>query len=133
MGVASSADLYHWKHEHVFTVDTCPTSPESPYVLKRNGQYYMFYTNTGNPLQPCACYLISDNPVNGWRVPEDTLIKENATAAEVFEFKGKWYMSYINREINEIYLLCFCEFIWDKDGHFHLGERVNTNLNKKDK
>lgn len=124
MGIASSQDLYHWTDENVFNVANCSNPPESPYVLKRNGQYYMFYTNTVNTFQPCAYYLVSDDPVKGWRVPEDSFVKENATAAEIFEFNGKWYMSYIYREINEIYLLCFCEFFWHEDGHFHLGERV---------
>lgn len=119
-GILRSTDLLHWEDVGTFRMPNCLHAAESPFVIKRNGLYYFFYTSCGIG----TSYAISDNPVSGWKeigvlmgVDEKPL--DNAwvpSCAEVFEFHGKWYISCCLRQPGwEQYLELF-ELAWEPDG-----------------
>ena len=130
LGVASSTDMIHWKDEGAYCFDICDISLESPFVIKRNGKYYLFYTNCGHG----TAYAVSDDPICGWKSlgmlienPEGYVPINPAnvpSCAEVFCFKGKWYISSCLREAGcEQYLEIF-EFFWNDDGTVSIGKRI---------
>ncbi len=128
VGVASSYDMISWRDEGAYTFDICDAALESPFVMKRGGKYYMFYTNCGHG----TAYAVSDDPVKGWRslgmlMPWTVkpLCPANVpSCAEVFEFKGKWYISSCLREPGcEQYLEIF-SLEWNADGTVTVGERL---------
>ena len=123
--------MVSWRDEGAYTFDICDVALESPFVMKRGGKYYMFYTNCNYG----TAYAVSDNPIKGWRslgmlipwtVPP--LCPANVpSCAEVFEFKGKWYISSCLRELGcEQYLEIF-ELTWNEDGTVTVGERVQND------
>lgn len=128
VGIVSSYDMINWRDEGAYTFDICDVALESPFVMKRNGKYYMFYTNCNYG----TAYAVSDNPINGWRslgmlipwtVPP--LCPANVpSCAEVFEFNGRWYISSCLREPGcEQYLEIF-DLSWNEDGTVTVGKRI---------
>ena len=128
VGIASSKDMVNWTDRGAYRFDICDISLESPFVMKKNGKYYLFYTNCGHG----TAYAVSDNPVSGWKslgmlIPYTVppLCPANVpSCAEVFCFKEKWYISSCLREPGcEQYLELF-EIDWTEDGRVVLGNRV---------
>lgn len=128
VGVASSVDMYHWRDEGAYSFDICDTALESPFVMKRGGKYYLFYTNCNHG----TAYAVSNDPIKGWRslgmlIPYTVppLCPANVpSCAEVFEFKGEWYISSCLREPGcEQYLEIF-RLAWMPDGTVRIGERI---------
>ena len=101
---------------------------ESPFVMRHGGSYYLFYTDTGHG----TAYARSDDPVRGWErvgmllpwtVPPQCPANV-PSCAEVFEFKGQWYISSCLREPGcEQYLEIF-RITWEPDGSVRVGERI---------
>ncbi len=128
VGIASSLDMVRWKDEGAYSFDICDITLESPFVMKREGLYYMFYTNCGHG----TAYATSEDPVTGW-VSRGMLIPWTVpplcpanvpSCAEVFEFNGQWYISSCLREPGcEQYLEIF-ELRWLEDGGVSVGKRV---------
>lgn len=128
VGVASSVDMVSWHDEGAYEFDICDIALESPFVLKHSGKYYMFYTNCNHG----TAYAVSDDPVTGWKslgmlIPYTVppLCPANVpSCAEVFEFKGKWYVSSCLREPGcEQYLEIF-RLSWNEDGTVSVGKRL---------
>lgn len=128
LGVASSTDMINWKDEGAYCFDICDITLESPYVIKRDGKYYLFYTNCGYG----TAYAVSDNPINGWKglgmlmkADWEPINPANVpSCAEVFCFKDKWYISCCVRESGcEQYLEIF-ELFWNDDGSVSVGNRL---------
>lgn len=128
VGISSSEDMFHWKDEGAYTFDICDIALESPFLIKHDGRYYLFYTNAGYG----TAYAISDNPIRGWKSMGMLLepkVKPMCPAnvpscAEVFFFKGKWYISSAERQPGcEQYLEIF-EFFWHDDGSVSVGKRL---------
>lgn len=130
LGVASSTDMIHWEDEGAYCFDICDITLESPFVIKREGKYYLFYTNCGHG----TAYAVSDNPISGWQSlgmlienPKGYVPVNPAnvpSCAEVFCFKGKWYISSCLREPGcEQYLEIF-ELFWNGDGTVRVGKRI---------
>lgn len=120
MGIASTKDLYTWTDEGYFQLAQCKASPESPFVIKHNGIYYMFYTNCENQ---GTNYATSTNPISGW-VEHDQIIP-GVSCSEVFEFKGKWYISVCEHLGGGMHFLGFHEFAWNPDGSVSVSpERI---------
>ena len=128
VGVASSSDMINWRDEGAYTFNICDTALESPFVLKHGGKYYMFYTNCNHG----TAYAVSDDPVTGWKslgmlIPYTVppLCPANVpSCAEVFEFRGRWYISSCLREPGcEQYLEIF-ELTWNPDGTVTVGARI---------
>ena len=127
-GVSSSRDMYHWKDEGTFDFTICGHAPESPFLIKRNGTYYFFYTNCGKG----TAYATANNPLRGWTdrgmlIETKGLYTDSAhvpSCSEVFEFKGKWYISCAERHPGcEQYLELF-ELTWNDDLTVTVGKRV---------
>jgi predicted GH43/DUF377 family glycosyl hydrolase len=115
IGISSSTDLLNWKHAGIIRLEQShSTPPESPFVVKRDGKYYLFYTN----YRCGTTYAISDDPVKGWKeVPEDkaSLIRRSS-ASEIYQDDGKWYYSYITHLKNYFYLHGIRPLQWNADG-----------------
>lgn len=115
LGISSSADLLSWKDEGFIRVEnSLTTPPESPFVLKRNNLYYLFYTS----YKYGTVYLTSKNPVKGWtELPvEKMVLMSGISASEIYEYNGKWYMSYISHQKNGLHFFEIRELTWGKDG-----------------
>ena len=115
LGISSSTDLLQWKDEGFIRLEqSLTTPPESPYVLKHNGTYYLFYTN----YKYGTVYLTSKDPVKGWtELPVDKMVLMGSiSASEIYEDNGKWYMSYISHQKNGLHFFEIKELIWGKDG-----------------
>ena len=116
IGISSSTDLLNWKHAGIIRLDqSLSTPPESPFVVKRDGKYYLFYTNYGMG----TTYAISDDPVKGWKeVPPDQVKLMGRTgASEIYQDDGKWYYSYITHLKNSFYLFDIHPLQWGADGY----------------
>ena len=128
MGVASSKDLLHWEDLGASTELGTERAQESPYMIKRNGRYYLFFTDCD---RHGTAYAVSDNPLNGWQIKPgaEHMIKDDyVCASEVFEFKGRWYMSYAKWYIGELLgLIGFCEVFWEDDG-IRLGRDLSDKI-----
>lgn len=128
LGIASSRDMLSWQDRGAYTFDICDITLESPFVLKKDGKYYLFYTNCGHG----TAYAVSDHPVSGWQslgmllepqVPP--LCPANVpSCAEVFCYKDSWYISCAERQPGcEQYLEIF-ELAWQEDGRVRVGKRL---------
>lgn len=128
MGIASSKDLIHWKDEKQFLLKGCSHMPESPFVIKRNGKYYLFYTNCGKG----TCYAVADNVLGEYEVKELLIGGEKISedlahvpsCAEVFEFKGNWYITYATRLPGNEQYIELKEFFWNEDDSITIGKDV---------
>lgn len=117
IGVASSKDLYNWKDEgFVILKESMNTPPESPFVIKKNGKYYLFYTD----YKAGTVFAISDNPTTGFidAAPEIRTIIPSVSASEIYFSNGKWYISYISHEPNQLHFFEIMELLWNSDGTF---------------
>ena len=130
MGIASSTDLVHWKDEKQFLIEGCDHMPESPFVIRHGGRYYLFFTNVGRG----TAYAVSDSILGDWQVrglllTVDKLSEDLAhvpSCAEVFEFKGKWYISWCTRLPGNEQYLELKEFFWRPDGTVSVGRQIGT-------
>ncbi|MBO4326476.1 MAG: family 43 glycosylhydrolase [Clostridia bacterium] len=121
MGIAFSDDLYHWTDGVAFTIPNCNHMPESPFVMKRDGKYYMFFTNCGKG----TAFATSDYPDRGWEVlPDDKNLIFPGCTSEVFEFKGKWYISNAMWYGTGEQYLEITELFWNGDGTFSVGKTL---------
>jgi len=122
LGISSSTDLLHWKDEGFIRVEhSLNTPPESPFVLKRNNQYYLFYTS----YKYGTVYLTSKDPVKGWtELPvEKMVLMSGISASEIYEDNGKWYMSYISHQKNGLHFFEIRELVWGKNGEVTLKKQ----------
>ncbi len=115
LGIASSRDLLNWKDEGFRRLEhTLETPPESPFVVKRNGEYYLFYTNYKHGI----VYVRSPDPLHGWKEdPDDpqSIIK-GVSASEIFQAHGKWYITLISHMNNGLHFFEIRELLWKEDG-----------------
>lgn len=118
-GIASSVDLYNWEDRGCFALEQCKLSPESPFVIKHNGVYYLFYTNCQDQ---GTYYATSDDPVTGWI--EHGKIIDNVSCSEVFEFNGQWYITECAHLGCDMHFLGIHKFTWNDDGSVSVGEYI---------
>lgn len=115
IGISSSGDLLKWKDEGFIRLEqSLDIPPESPFVVKHKGIYYMIYTNYRHGI----VYLTSNDPVNGWKeLPiEKMSIISGVSATEVFKVGNQWHISLISHMKNGLHFLEFRKLIWNKDG-----------------
>ena len=115
VGISSSKDLLTWKDEGFIRLkNSLETPPESPFVVKRNGTYYLFYTS----YKYGTVYVTSRHPVNGWHeLPIDKMrIISGVSASEIYRTSGKWYISFISHMKNGLHFFEIRKLIWNKDG-----------------
>jgi beta-xylosidase len=90
---------------HSIAVKTLDGFFEAPWLMKRNGTYYMIYAyNKAGPNSPCtpavyhACiaYGTSRSPLGPWTYRGVILAPVSSTTSHpgAVEFKGKWYLIY---------------------------------------
>lgn len=121
LGISSSKDLIHWKDEGFRRLEhTLETPPESPFVVKKDGEFYLFYTNYKHGI----VYLKSSDPLHGWKEnPEDPQsIMTGVSATEIFQDKGKWYISLISHMPNGLHFFEIRELLWNADGTVSVRE-----------
>ena len=128
MGIACSKDLLHWEDCGFCELEGCTNALESPFVMHRDGRYYLFYTNVGRG----TAYAIADAPLGPWKAM-GMLIETDGrypcpnhvpSCSEVFCFKGQWYISCAWRHPGcEQYLEIF-SLHFAADGTPVVGERI---------
>lgn len=117
IGVASSKNLYDWKDEGYFVLnESLNTPPDSPFVVKKDNKYYLFYTD----YKAGTVFAVSDKPTTGFvdADPDIRTIIGSVSASEVYFSKGKWYISYISNEPNQLHFFEIKELVWNLDGSF---------------
>lgn len=132
VGVAVSADMVTWEDRGAYRFDVCEHAMESPFVMKHNGRYYLFYTNCGHG----TAYAVSEDLISGWQSLGMLIRKVGTPAnpanvpscAEVFAFKGRWYISSAERQPGCEQYLEIHEFSWNPDGTASVGRRLEPNL-----
>ena len=115
LGIASSKNLLDWKDEGFRRLEhSLETPPESPFVVKKNGEFYLFYTNYKHGI----VYMKSNNPLDGWKEnPDDPQsIIEGVSASEIIQENGKWYITFISHMANGLHFFEIRELIWNADG-----------------
>lgn len=120
IGISSSSDLFNWKDEGFIRMEnSLETPPESPFVLKKDGKYYLFYTS----YQYGTVYSISDNPIKGWeQIPGDKAsILPHVSASEVYYSEDKWYITLISHMNNGLHFFEIHELFWN-------GEKPSPNF-----
>ncbi|MHB8581220.1 MAG: family 43 glycosylhydrolase [Ignavibacteriaceae bacterium] len=127
VGISSSKDLLTWKDEGFIRLkNSLETPPESPFVLKHNGIYYIIYTNYKYGI----VYATSHHPVKDWHeLPIDKMIilsgpATKVSASEIYHINNKWYISLISHMKNGLSFLEIRKFIWNKDGTISVGDFI---------
>lgn len=115
IGVASSDDLLTWKDEgFIRLTESLTTPPESPFVLKRGGKYYLFYSNYKHG----TVYAVSDDPIKGWKElpPDEMTLMGGVSASEIYCTGDQWHLSYISHQKNCLHFFEICRLRWDNEG-----------------
>ena len=113
IGVSSSSDLLHWKDEGTIGVeDSVHLPPESPFAVKHGGKYYLFYSQ----YYVGTCCLVSDSPTKGFCKTDCFVVDKNISASEVFEEDGKYYLTRITHEPNDVHLFDMRELEFSDGG-----------------
>jgi hypothetical protein len=98
VALASSRDLLHWKQEEP-ALPTNIAVPwgalESPFVHKQGNDYYLFVNYSHRQYQETLVFQSKDPRRFDWRSPLCTLF---AHAAEIFQWRGKTYISHCGIE-----------------------------------
>ena len=102
IAAATSRDLVHWVdrgplvvRKSLGTEANDRAHPESPCVIKREGIYYLFWTS-GNGTR----YVFGNDPLHFFDEGETFLATSHAS--EIFEWKGRWYITSCSRAVNDI-------------------------------
>lgn len=80
---------------------------EASFMHKRDGVYYFTYSSDFTPEHGAALeYLTSDNPMTGFEhrgkfLPNSNINDGNNNHGSVVEFKGKWYVFYHARKLQQ--------------------------------
>ena len=115
LGISWSKDLLNWKDKgFIRLVNSLKTLPESPFVVKHNRMYYLFYTN----YKYGTVYATSKNPTKDWHeLPVDkmTVIK-SVSASEIFKSGDNWYISFISHMKNSLHFFEIRRLVWNSNG-----------------
>lgn len=111
IALAQSQDLYQWADMGPTYIeeDRSYNRCESPYLVRHNDRYYLFYSAKGGPkskgFPPSdfahfeIVYLVAATPTGPWRRPTNhTLLERWTCASEHPTFDGVTYMLYIVQE-----------------------------------
>ncbi len=98
VGLASSTNCIDWKKEAPALVSNVPGewgSLESPFVLFRDGWYYLFINHSHRQYEETIVFASRDPKKFDWSKPLCTIFGH---ASEIFEFDGKTYISHCGIE-----------------------------------
>ena len=121
LGVASSRDLINWKDEGFIRLEkSLHTPPESPFMVKRGGRYFLFYTD----YKLGTTCVVSDHPTRGFEyLPGGRdVIVPGVSASEIIEHDGAWFISKIVHRPQAMHFLAVNKLEWDEDGLPREGE-----------
>lgn len=127
IGISSSGNLLDWKDEGYIRLGySLATPPESPFVVKHNGLYYLIYTNYKHGI----VYATSSDPVKGWKeLPvEKMVLMSGVSASEIYQDKGKWYMSYISHQKNGLHFFEISGLNWNIDGSVSVARSTQQEI-----
>ncbi|GGD51138.1 family 43 glycosylhydrolase [Paenibacillus nasutitermitis] len=117
VGISRSNDLIRWEDcGYVVLAGSKSTPPESPFVVERSGQYYMFYTSYADG----TVVAVSDRPDGGFAdCPEETYILRKGVSASEFlqDDDGQWLMTAISHDPNHFHFIEFFRMYWPDDGN----------------
>lgn len=82
-----------------------PNYFEAPYVVKRDGVYYLSYSTNGNGGSITIDYMTSNNPMSGYThrgtaLPNPWNNSGNNNHHSMVEWNNQWYMFYHNRAVS---------------------------------
>lgn len=105
VGVATSTDLINWKDAGHTVTDDRNGATESPFVVKRDGKYYLFMNDR---------ISISTDPIKGWSEPKPYAAPPPGFAGEVVLFNGKYLRTVVGKDANHFHITA-TEIIWQDD------------------
>lgn len=115
VGVASSRNLVDWQDAGYIRLEkSLGTPPESPFMVKRGGRYFLFYTD----YKLGTAVVVSDRPTMGFQYPPDgsEVVLPGVSASEVYEHGGEWYLSKIVHRPHALHFLGIDRLVWEADG-----------------
>lgn len=102
IGAATSKDLVRWQDRGPVLVRHCRSpevnfhlSPESPYVIRHNDRYYLFWKSGS-----CTRYVMSEDPLDFQNREEYVLATSHAS--EIVEWEGTWFVTSCSRLIDDV-------------------------------
>lgn len=109
IGIAESHDLVKWTKIGEITPDKNAIYEEkglcAPCALVKDGQVHLFYQTYGNNRKDAICHAVSDDGINFRRNPTNPIFSPTgdwncgrAIDAEVYEFKGKYFLYFATRD-----------------------------------
>lgn len=116
----------------VYDMDGLEDFHEASWVFKRNGVYYMTYSDNlpgNNRLR----YAVSDKPLGPWEYKGIYLAPTGCDTSHgsVVEYKGRWYAFYHNCSISgrgNLRSVCIDEMFFNEDGTIQLVEQTDHAL-----
>ncbi|MDR0287668.1 MAG: family 43 glycosylhydrolase [Clostridiales bacterium] len=111
---------------------------EGSSVRKRDGKYYIVYTDISRGKATCMSYAVSDHPLGPYKkggVIIDNIYCDNSTwndHGSITEFKGQWYVFYHRSSQNSIYSrrMCAEPIFFNDDGS--IDEVIMTSQGASD-
>ncbi|MDK1726115.1 family 43 glycosylhydrolase [Dellaglioa algida] len=93
---------------------------EAAWVFKRNGLYYMTYSDNHHGNNN-LCYAISDNPMGPWDYKGVYLLPTDCETSHgsVVEYKGEWYAFYHSDDLSNqgvLRSICWDPIVFNDDG-----------------
>lgn len=150
LALAQSPDLHHWEDLGPTYIedDRSYNRCESPYLVRHNGSYYLFYSAKGGPKSkgfPASDfahfdieYLVSATPTGPWTRPANhTLLERWTCASEHPTFDGVTYMLYIvQQQLGDIWGASFLSnpkrLAWLPDGTVAIHEHLPPGIARHD-
>lgn len=107
---------------------------EGASIRKRNGKYYLVYTDITRGRATCLSYAVSESPLGPYEkkgVIIDNIGCDSQTwnnHGSIEEFKGQWYVFYHRSSQNSIYnrRLCVEPIFFDEEGLIHEVEMTSS-------
>ncbi len=149
IALAQSADLHRWEDMGPTYIeeDRSYNRCESPYLVRHDGSYYLFYSAKGGPKSkgfPASDfahfdieYLVAGTPTGPWMRPTNhTLLERWTCASEHPTFDGMTYMLYIVQEqLGNIWGASFLSdpkrLVWRPDGTVAIHEHLPANVARR--
>jgi arabinoxylan arabinofuranohydrolase len=96
---------------------------EAPWVFKRNGLYYLIYSNGWEP-QSTIVYAMGNNPLGPFQFIGEVMsaVVAGTSHASIVEFINKWYLFYHNNSLSDNgkrRSVCFDEITFTQDGQIN--------------
>jgi hypothetical protein len=150
IALAQSPDLYTWEDlgPTYIEADRSYNRCESPYLVRHNASYYLFYSAKGGPKSkgfPASDfahfdieYLVAATPTGPWVRPANhTLLERWTCASEHPTFDGVTYMLYIVQEqLGNIWGASFLSdpkrLAWLPDGTVAIHEHLPAGVVRRD-